>query len=342
MKVEADKTSRWQGNRQPSTSRTTSWRTSDFCKSLTALVCWPAVAMMMMQGLYLTLGPRFGPQLDSSVLGTGQATLGPRLVSGREPFPFGARETLLIPQPGTHHGMLTVSDGVTTGSPRHITARYRVEGRIVSRWCRASSLDPFMPSTDAAHLRCQFMGLQLTAQKRRRTAEEALTDLSSCGPKRGPSVRYSPCIIIMATVGQQATVKTLPPRFYQHRSYRHGFHGAVSDLQKSEVLQDVVLEVESRQIWRRGLDAAMLLSYIYSGTLHVSLDRVQHLYQAADLLQLDYVSDTCSRYMATNIEHSTCVDLYKFADAFAQCLVLKCDPTLPPLLQCMVSISEEF
>ncbi|KAI8500576.1 hypothetical protein Bbelb_213940 [Branchiostoma belcheri] len=224
-----------------------------------------------------------------------------------------------------------------------------VEGRIVSRWCRASSLDPFMPSTDAAHLRCQFMGLQLTAQKRRLTAEEALTDLSSCGPKRGPSVRYSPCIIIMATAGQQTAVKTPPLRFYQDRSYRHGFHGAVSDLQKSEVLQDVVLEVESRQIWRRGLDAAMLLSYIYLGTLHVSLDRVQHLYQVADLLQLDYVRDTCSRYMATNIEHSTCVDLYKFADAFAQCLVLicdptymvlslvlKCDPILPPLLQYMV------
>ncbi|KAI8503235.1 hypothetical protein Bbelb_190560 [Branchiostoma belcheri] len=50
-------------------------------------------------------------------------------------------------------------------------------------------------------------------------------------------------------------------------------------------------------IWRRvgrrpcvlkGLDAAMfgeILSYIYSGTLHVSLDRVQHLYQAADCKQ---------------------------------------------------------
>ncbi|KAI8503332.1 Trafficking protein particle complex subunit 9 [Branchiostoma belcheri] len=76
---------------------------------------------------------------------------------------------------------------------------------------------------------------------------EALTDLSSCGPKGGPSVRYSPCIIIMATAGQQTNVKTVPPRFYKDRSYRHGFLGAVSDLQKSEVLQDVVLEVEGRR-----------------------------------------------------------------------------------------------
>ncbi|XP_035688813.1 kelch repeat and BTB domain-containing protein 8-like [Branchiostoma floridae] len=60
-----------------------------------------------------------------------------------------------------------------------------------------------------------------------------------------------------------------------------------------------------------------ILSYVYSGTLHVSLDKVQPLYQAADLLQLDYVRDTCSRYMAMNVERSTCVDLYKFADVFS-------------------------
>ncbi|XP_035678022.1 kelch repeat and BTB domain-containing protein 2-like [Branchiostoma floridae] len=40
------------------------------------------------------------------------------------------------------------------------------------------------------------------------------------------------------------------------------------------------------------------------------------LYQAADLLQLDYVRDTCSSYMAMNVERSTCVNLYTFADVF--------------------------
>ncbi|XP_078666789.1 kelch repeat and BTB domain-containing protein 8-like isoform X1 [Branchiostoma floridae x Branchiostoma belcheri] len=180
---------------------------------------------------------------------------------------------------------------------------------------------------------------------------------------------------IMAAAGQETNVKTLRPRFYHDRSYRHGFLGTVSDLQKAEVLQDVVLEVEGRRfpchrlvlsaaspyframftsdmaesrqqtVVLKGLDAAMfgeILSYIYSGTLHVSLDRVQHLYQAADLLQLDYVRDTCSSYMAMNVERSTCVELYKFADAFAVDIVLnRC-------LQCIcrhfakVSISEEF
>ncbi|KAI8492188.1 hypothetical protein Bbelb_300850 [Branchiostoma belcheri] len=94
-----------------------------------------------------------------------------------------------------------------------------------------------------------------------------------------------------------------------------------------------------------GLDADMfeeILSYIYSGTLHVSLDRVQPLYQAADLLQLDYVRDTCSSYMAMNVERSTCVDLYKFADVF------RVDVVLNSCLQYIcghfveVSSSEEF
>ncbi|XP_078572277.1 kelch repeat and BTB domain-containing protein 2-like [Branchiostoma floridae x Branchiostoma japonicum] len=85
---------------------------------------------------------------------------------------------------------------------------------------------------------------------------------------------------------------------------------------------------ESRQktVVLQGLDSGMfgeIMGYIYSGTLHVSLDKVQPLYQAADLLQLDYVRDTCSSYMAMNVERSTCVDLYKFADVFSLDSVLK-------------------
>eukprot|EP00058_Branchiostoma_floridae_P004245 XP_002589733.1 hypothetical protein BRAFLDRAFT_97784 [Branchiostoma floridae] len=146
------------------------------------------------------------------------------------------------------------------------------------------------------------------------------------------------------------------PRSYEDESYLHGFLGTVGDLQKAGVLQDVVLEVEGRwfpchrlvlsaaspyframftsdmaesrqkTVVLQGLDADIfgeILSYIYSGTLHVSLDKVQPLYQAADLLQLDYVRDTCSSYMAMNVERSTCVDLYKFAEVFSVGVVRK-------------------
>ncbi|XP_078572547.1 kelch repeat and BTB domain-containing protein 2-like [Branchiostoma floridae x Branchiostoma japonicum] len=85
-----------------------------------------------------------------------------------------------------------------------------------------------------------------------------------------------------------------------------------------------------------------ILSYIYSGTLHVSLDKVQPLYQAADLLQLDYVRDTCSSYMAMNVEHSTCVDLYKFADVFSVDVVQKACLKLIHRNFAEVASSEEF
>ncbi|XP_019628348.1 PREDICTED: kelch repeat and BTB domain-containing protein 2-like [Branchiostoma belcheri] len=159
----------------------------------------------------------------------------------------------------------------------------------------------------------------------------------------------------MAAADQETHASSVRPRSYQDESYQHGFLGAVGDLQKEGELQDVVLEVEGRRfpchrlvlsaaspyframftsdmaesrqntVVLQGLDADMfeeILSYIYSGTLHVSLDRVQPLYQAADLLQLDYVRDTCSSYMDMNVEHSTCVDLYKFADVFTVDAVL--------------------
>ncbi|XP_078585911.1 kelch repeat and BTB domain-containing protein 2-like [Branchiostoma floridae x Branchiostoma japonicum] len=146
------------------------------------------------------------------------------------------------------------------------------------------------------------------------------------------------------------------PRPYQDESYLHGFLGTVGDLQRAGVLQDVVLEVEGRRFpcHRLVLSAASpyframftsdmvesrqktvvlqcleasifgeILSYIYSGALHVSMDKVQPLYQAADLLQLDYVRDTCSSYMAMNVERSHYMDLYKFADVFSVNVVRK-------------------
>ncbi|XP_078572521.1 kelch repeat and BTB domain-containing protein 2-like [Branchiostoma floridae x Branchiostoma japonicum] len=154
----------------------------------------------------------------------------------------------------------------------------------------------------------------------------------------------------MAAAHPDPNASAIRPRFYQDESYQHGFLGTLGDLQKTGAFQDIVLEVEGRRfpchrlvlsaaspyframftsdmaesrqktVVLQGLDAGMfgeILSYIYSGTLHVSLDKVQPLYQAADLLQLDYVRDTCSSYMAMNVECSTCVDLYKFADVFS-------------------------
>eukprot|EP00058_Branchiostoma_floridae_P011515 XP_002597003.1 hypothetical protein BRAFLDRAFT_279335 [Branchiostoma floridae] len=173
----------------------------------------------------------------------------------------------------------------------------------------------------------------------------------------------------MAAADQEPHVSAVRPRSYQDESYQHGFLGTVGDLQKAGVLQDVVVEVEGRRFpcHRLVLSAASpyframftsdmaesrqktvvlqvgeILSYIYSGTLHVSLDKVQPLYQAADLLQLDYVRDTCSSYMAMNVERSTCVDLYKFADVFSVDIVRNACFQLIHRNFVEVATSEEF
>ncbi|XP_078587862.1 kelch repeat and BTB domain-containing protein 12-like isoform X1 [Branchiostoma floridae x Branchiostoma japonicum] len=160
----------------------------------------------------------------------------------------------------------------------------------------------------------------------------------------------------MAATGQRCNASAVRPRSYQDESYLHGFLETVGDLQKAGVLQDVILEVEGRRfpchrlvlsaaspyframftsgmaesrqktVVLQGLESDIfgeILSYIYSATLHVSLDKVQPLYQAADLLQLDNVRDTCSNYMVMNVQRSTCVDLYMFADVFSMDNVLK-------------------
>ncbi|XP_066302918.1 kelch-like protein 12 isoform X1 [Branchiostoma lanceolatum] len=162
----------------------------------------------------------------------------------------------------------------------------------------------------------------------------------------------------MAAADKEPHASAVRPRSYQDESYLHGFLETVGDLQNDGAFQDIILEVEGRRfpchrlvlsaaspyframftsdmaesrqktVVLQGLNSGMfgeILSYIYSGTLHVSLDKVQPLYQAADLLQLVYVRDTCSSYMVENVkvESSTCVDLYKFADVFSQAIVLK-------------------
>ncbi|KAI8511027.1 hypothetical protein Bbelb_119430 [Branchiostoma belcheri] len=170
----------------------------------------------------------------------------------------------------------------------------------------------------------------------------------------------------MAAADQETHARPVRPRSYKNKSHQRVFFGAVGDLQKDGVLQDVVLEVEGRRfpchrlvlsaaspyframftsdmaesrqetVLLQGLDADVfeeILSYIYSGTLQVSLDSVQHLYHAADLLQLDYVRDTCSSYMVRNVERSNCVDLYKFADVFSVKTVMKA---------CLQSIARNF
>ncbi|XP_066284305.1 kelch repeat and BTB domain-containing protein 12-like [Branchiostoma lanceolatum] len=190
-----------------------------------------------------------------------------------------------------------------------------------------------------------------------------------------PSNVTTRIIINMAAAEQENHDRPVRPRSYKDSVDRHGFLDRIDDLQKAGVLQDVIIEVEGRQfpchrlvlsaaspyframftsgmaesrqktVVLQGLDADMfgeIMSYFYSGNLHVSLDKVQLLYQTADFLQVGYVKDTCSSYMVMNTERSTCMDLYQFADVFSVDLVRKRS------LQCIcrhfaeVAFTEEF
>ncbi|XP_078602996.1 kelch repeat and BTB domain-containing protein 2-like isoform X1 [Branchiostoma floridae x Branchiostoma japonicum] len=165
------------------------------------------------------------------------------------------------------------------------------------------------------------------------------------------------------------------PRSYQDDNYFFGFLEFVGGFQMAGILQDVVLEVEDRKfpchrlvlsaaspyfqamftsgmaesrqktVVLQGLDAGMfeeILEYIYSGSLQLSLDKVQPLYQAADLLQLDYVRKACIDYMVMNVQRSTCVDLYKFADVFSVDMVRRRSLQTIHIHFAKVASSEEF
>ncbi|XP_078597461.1 kelch repeat and BTB domain-containing protein 12-like [Branchiostoma floridae x Branchiostoma japonicum] len=154
----------------------------------------------------------------------------------------------------------------------------------------------------------------------------------------------------MAAADQENQDKAVRSRSYKDADYRVYFFDNIGELQKDGVLQDVVLEVEGRRFpchrlvlsvrspyFRAMFTSDMaesrqktvvlqdinadafeeILNYVYSGTINVPQDKVQPLYQAADLLQLDYVKNACRNYMVTNVDSSSCVDLYRFADFYS-------------------------
>ncbi|KAI8503313.1 hypothetical protein Bbelb_191340 [Branchiostoma belcheri] len=181
----------------------------------------------------------------------------------------------------------------------------------------------------------------------------------------------------MAAAGQETNVKTPSPRFYQDRSYRHGFLGAVSDLQKAEVLQDVVLEVEGRRFPCHRLVLSAASPAPISGRAMFTPDLAETPYPTTPatvhgydlsvryrrwssgfalspprpgfdsrsgnhLLKCDPTLPPLLQYKVLSLVLKCDPTLPPLLQYMVLSLVLKCDPTLPPLLQYMVSISEEF
>ncbi|XP_055497678.1 actin-binding protein IPP [Leucoraja erinacea] len=61
----------------------------------------------------------------------------------------------------------------------------------------------------------------------------------------------------------------------------------------------------------------LLLDYIYTGVISVSIKNVQEVILAADMLQLTEIVNMCSGFLKGQIDPSNCVGIYQFAEQIA-------------------------
>ncbi|XP_019637846.1 PREDICTED: kelch repeat and BTB domain-containing protein 6-like [Branchiostoma belcheri] len=153
----------------------------------------------------------------------------------------------------------------------------------------------------------------------------------------------------MAAVDMENAVVSVPTIESLDESYSDHFLGRVHDLWKSESLADVYLQVEGRTfachrlvlvascpyfasmftggfseakqqtVSLQEIDAGCMeeiLKYAYSGTVQVSRTNARELYLASDLLQVEHVRDTCLQFMVNQVDSSTCMIAYQFAQAY--------------------------
>ncbi|MBN3302275.1 IPP protein, partial [Amia calva] len=61
----------------------------------------------------------------------------------------------------------------------------------------------------------------------------------------------------------------------------------------------------------------MLLEFIYTGTISVTVDNVQELIMAADMLQLAEVVSICGEFLKAQMDPTNCVGIYQFLEQIA-------------------------
>lgn len=85
------------------------------------------------------------------------------------------------------------------------------------------------------------------------------------------------------------------------------FSGRMSEADKDEV-QILGVEAEVFEI---------LVEFIYTGMINVSVENVQELIVAADMLQLAEVVSICGEFLKEHLEPSNCVGIYQFLEQIA-------------------------
>ncbi|XP_016307156.1 actin-binding protein IPP [Sinocyclocheilus anshuiensis] len=85
------------------------------------------------------------------------------------------------------------------------------------------------------------------------------------------------------------------------------FSGAMSEAHEEEV-RIVGVEADVFEI---------LLEFIYTGSIDVTVDTVQELMVAADMLHLSEVVDICGEFLRAHMDPSNCVGIYRFLEQIA-------------------------
>ncbi|KPP57969.1 actin-binding protein IPP-like [Scleropages formosus] len=79
-------------------------------------------------------------------------------------------------------------------------------------------------------------------------------------------------------------------------------------------------EVNKEEVHILGLEAdvfEILLDFIYTGEVNVTVENVQELMVAADMLQLSEVVTICCEFLKTQMDPSNCVGIYQFLEQIA-------------------------
>ncbi|XP_016655849.1 kelch-like protein 2 [Acyrthosiphon pisum] len=148
---------------------------------------------------------------------------------------------------------------------------------------------------------------------------------------------------------QDLTSKECETTNFRNNSHSVRILEELKSLRKNEVLCDIRFETDdgcttfghknvlmaaspyframfkSRKIGKTGNNAVnikkldstileLLLDYIYTGEIMVTKENVQVLLLGANLLQLDFVSGTCTEFLQKQLDASNCLSIRRFAD----------------------------
>ncbi|XP_051553986.1 actin-binding protein IPP-like isoform X1 [Myxocyprinus asiaticus] len=88
----------------------------------------------------------------------------------------------------------------------------------------------------------------------------------------------------------------------------------------SALFSGAMSEAYEEEVRITGVEAdvfEMLLEFIYTGSIGVTVDTVQELMVAADMLQLNEVVEICGEFLRAHMDPSNCVGIYQFLEQIA-------------------------